>query len=347
MVDFKKYEYTIQNLYFHENASIYSMDSFEDSFLTAGGDRAIRLWKISYTDLLVDKPFTVNEAHQSSLKIVHEKSYEMHTGIVNTVRFSKDGSFFVSGADGGEIYLWLNNERIIVRHPDGDDVYDVISHKNFIFGVSASGKLHVYEILFPESAESQKRDRALRVKHVQTLKIHSDVVQGVSYNAVHNLLISGSKDRSYKLYAFDKKITFHDKIEVYRDTKVFADENSKIIFRRPAFSRCGRFLYLVSGIGLDGSKDENHVYILHYPFRCIDFYGKIGPLESEAIKVICCQNYNVIICKKNVYLFKDNKVYLNVKNSAFYPMTDACAVEPDILLFSSLDGFIYSLRLFE
>lgn len=340
-----QYEYTIQNLYFHENASIYSIDSFENRFLTAGGDKAIRSWTITHLDQTSEKPFTVNESHQSSLKIVHDKNYELHTGIVNTVRYSNDGTFFVSGSDGGEIFLWINDSRIVIRNPDGDDIYDITTHKNFVFGASASGKLFVYEIMFPENNGSLKKEKAIKPKLIQSLKIHSDVVQGVAYNNIHNLLVSGSKDRSYKLYFFDKKINFHDKIEFYKEAKVFADENSKIIFRRPTFSNCGKLLYLVAGISQSGNKDENYVYILHYPFRCIDFYGRIGPLESEAIKVICGSQFNVIICKKNVYLFKDNEVYLNVKNSAFYPLTDACVIEPDIVLLSSFDGFIYSLRI--
>ncbi|EPR78627.1 hypothetical protein SLOPH_1069 [Spraguea lophii 42_110] len=45
-----KYNITVHNLYFHDNASIYTIDSYKNIIVTGGGDKSIRIWRIYKND---------------------------------------------------------------------------------------------------------------------------------------------------------------------------------------------------------------------------------------------------------------------------------------------------------
>ncbi|KAM0679405.1 hypothetical protein BDAP_000272 [Binucleata daphniae] len=183
--------------------------------------------------------------------------------------------------------------------------------------------------------------QTLKCKHIQTIKAHSDIIQGMAYNKKYNVIATCAKDRSVKTFYLDKKLVFIDKIDTYENEKCFADENSKMLFRRPAFSFCCKYLYLPACIDIDGNFC---VFVLHYPFRSIDFYGKIGSFDSPATKILSSQDCTIIMCKKSIYYIENNAVLFSVKNTSFFPMTDCCYMD-NLFCFTSLDGFIYTLRL--
>lgn len=354
----KKVEYTTQNLYSHDNASIYSIDSSNSMFLTAGGDKNIILWNLQKENEEikkimgpneinhenVKKEVIINEAHQTTVKIVFNKTYEKHTKSINCVRFNKNGKLFASCSDGGEIIIWFDNETVILKEPDSKDIYEICWGDNFLFAGTSNGRLHLYEITYNDKLNENETKKVLKGKLIQTIKAHSDIIQGMCYNEKYKLLVTASKDRSYKIFFMDKKLNFVDKIDVFNNEKIFSDDANKILFRRPSFSFCGKFLYLISGIQENSKINENFVYILHYPFRGIDFLGKIGPLETPSVKMICSEKYNLVVCKKNIYVCNNVQILFMIKNASFFPLTDGCQID-NAYLFSSLDGFLYSLKI--
>ncbi|KAM0687149.1 Chromatin assembly factor 1 subunit [Conglomerata obtusa] len=183
--------------------------------------------------------------------------------------------------------------------------------------------------------------KSFKFKLIQNIRAHSDIIQGLAYNNKYKVIATASKDRSTKTFYFEKKLVYIDKIEFYNKERCFADDVSKILFRRLSFSSCNKFLYLPASVD---TENRNFVYILHYPFRSIDFYGRIGPLEQPAIKIISYNEFILILCKKMIYFCKNQKVLFSIKHVAFFPMTDCCIVN-NVFCFSALDGFLYTLKL--
>lgn len=333
---FQRIEFTTQNLYFHENASIYSIDATQDTLLTAGGDRIIRSWSITKTQVNSENIFIYNETHQSSVKIHHKNTFEGHTKPINCVQFHPSGILFASAADNGEIIFWYDDTKYKIEC-ENDDIYGLCFDHEYLYIGVTSGKLLVYALNI-EIGEKI----TLLPKLIQNIRAHTDIIQGISYNFKHNCLLTGSRDRTYKTFVMEKKLVFNEKIETINGEKAFADENCKLLFRRSAFIN-DNFVYLTGGIEVS-DPHLFYVYVYHYPYRNEDLYARIGPLDTHAVKVLKHNEYTVIVCKKNVYYCINDEIIFNIKHTSFYPLTDA-AVCKDVLLCSSLDGFLYSLRL--
>lgn len=333
----KQIEYTTQNLHFHENASIYSIDSTQTLLLTAGGDKVIRSWSITKEPIQSENDFIHNESHLSSVKINYIDSFEGHTKPINCVRFHQNNSIFASSADNGEIIIWYRDIKCKLE-VENEDIYELCLGIDHLFVGLASGKLLVYALNI-EMGEQL----TLLPKLIQNIKAHCDIIQGMSFNFKNNCLLTGSRDRTYKTFVLEKKLIFNEKIESINNEKIFADENCKLLFRRSCFID-DNFIYLTGGIKASDAH-QFYVYIYHHPFRNEDLYGRIGPLDTHAIKILSHNQYTVIVCKKNIYYCKNNEIILNIKHTSFYPLTDA-AVCNDVLLCSSLDGFLYTLRHF-
>lgn len=328
-------EFTTQNLYFHENASIYSIDSSQSILLTAGGDKCVRSWSITKEPVSDEETFIHNESYQSSVKIIFQNTYEGHTRSINCVRFHPNNLLFGSAADNGEIILWYSDTKYKLEI-ENDDIYELCFGTDHLFVGLASGKLLVYALNITIDEKI-----LLLPKLVQNLKAHTDIIQGMSFNYDFNCLLTGSRDRTYKTFVMEKKLVFNEKIEAINNEKAFADENCKLLFRRSSFIH-GNYVYLTGGIE-PSDPHLFYVYVYHYPFRNDDLYCRIGPLDSHAVKVLSHGKYTIIICKKNVYFCEGQKMIFNIKHTSFYPLTDAAMCD-DILLCSSLDGFLYTLR---
>lgn len=201
-------EVTTHNLYFHEEASIFSIDSFEDILATAGGDNAIRLWKIKHIiKNKKDVNFKYTTSLNSSIKLEFTGEIICHSKSVNCVRFNKSG-FLASASDGGKIVLSKKGINIVLREQDGFDIYDLTWNKNILFVGVGNGHLEIYNI-----------DKTVKLVHKQM--IHSDYIQGITFNNKYNVLATLSKDRTAKLH-----LIVNDKLN---NIDAFDNENERNI----------------------------------------------------------------------------------------------------------------------
>lgn len=381
-----KVELTTHNLHFHDQASIYSVDSKDRMIATAGGDHDVRIWLIEKLGCK-NLDFCHTNALNSSVKIQYKYTLSGHTKMVNCVRFSDE--YLASGSDGGAVLIWDINKfdkglSHCVRKSDGDDVYEVAWHKNFLFLGLSSGQISVYKIsktcedsrneksenndnshkfcilenekiqIAEGEAEknvleqtpkkkakliTSKVDTSVNIEHVQTMKAHSDIIQGLSFNHFYSILATQSKDCTSKIFYFDQKLNFLCKNDNFNDKKIIFE--GKSFYKRLSFVK-KNFLFLPS-CSLD---NENVVFVYAYPFR--EIYSKIGPFDSAVQKVHEWQEGIVFITKKSCYLIREKdgtyESVFHITDTTFLPTTDACSIE-NLLIISSLDGFIASLRL--
>jgi hypothetical protein len=154
-----------------------------------------------------------------------------------------------------------------------------------------------------------------------------------------------SKDKTSKTYLLDRKLTLVDKIESFNGEKLFLGDEGNTLYRRIDYSSCGRFLYLCCGVTYDGEgkRPSYCVHVYHYPFKSENLYGRIGPLDYPPIKIISTKTEIVILTKKSLYFVRGGEVLFCVKDVSFHLLTDGCLMN-GIFYFSSIDGFVYSLR---
>lgn len=309
-------EVTTHNLYFHEQSSIFSIDSHGDLICTGGGDGVARLWKIipSQSNNGINN-FNYCTALNSSTKIDYISDVHTHSKAVNCVRFNSRGDI-ASCSDGGKVLV--NNST--VREADGKDCFDLLWIENYLVVGTICGLVEVFLV-----GDVPKR--------VESKKIHSDIVQGLAYSPLNKLLVTVSKDNNSSLLLFNEE---NGKIKILErmENKFFA--NSRGFYRRISFSKDQLFLYLVSS-------KNNCLNILSHPFRDEHLFVKIGPLDSEVIRVIE-DDYFYVITKKSVYIFKDRDFKVCVENISFKSTTDATICN-NILFVTSLDGFIASVKI--
>lgn len=262
------------------------------------------------------------------------------------------------------------------KFSDGDDVYDMVWNGDLLFMAQASGNVSVYRIeeietdfvaqlgekdttsvkcededtrpvIDVESERHPLKKRAVITKIqekqsinatlLQTIKAHSDVVQGIAYCKKHNVLATQSKDRSLKLFTYDTKLKLHCKIDQHLSEKFISIGRS--FFKRLSFIK-DDFLFVAGCV----YKNCNWVYVVVYPFT--EIYKKIGPFDSTVQKIIEWNDLVIVLTKRSAYALKDNGCVFSVKNITFRGITDATIVN-DSLMISSLDGFLSSIRIAE
>ncbi|KAF7684376.1 Chromatin assembly factor 1 subunit B [Astathelohania contejeani] len=361
-------EITTHNLHFHDNASIFSIDATDTKIATAGGDKAIRLWNIK-TRPRKEKEFCYTTAINSTISLEYVATLVRHPRTVNCIRFSPCKNYLASCCDGGQVGIWELKEEgaeyINVKDIDGDDAYELAWGGNKLFVGFSSGRLILYEISKKEeiqkSKENIKNEEAnkkikilylptLNIRLLHSVKAHSDIIQGLSYNPSFNLLTSMSKDRSAKTFLVDKKLTLIEKYDYLFNERMFADEKTKCFFRRLSYSEDGKLLYFCCGIGdIYGknanlkNKSKHCVYVMHYPFKSDNIIARIGPFDSSPIKILNYNKYLLVFTRRSLYLFKDKEFLVCINNMTFLQITDAC-IANGVVYVSAGDGFVSSMR---
>lgn len=354
-------EVTTHNLHFHDQASIYSVDSKGAFLATAGGDTDVRVWEVEKCKAK-EQSFCHTNALSSSVKIHYRHTLSAHQRTVNCVRFGD--RHLASSSDGGHVLVWRISEFAkdiahTVRASDGDDAYEVRWSGALLFVGLASGNVSVYRVgedseEAPETPardspnEDPRRARIVRmssdtcparIEHVQTVKAHSDIVQGLSFNPFHSVLATISKDRSFKTFHLGERLKMVHRGDSFGDKKFIAVGRS--FFKRISF--VGKdFLFLTNCV----VDEKNVVLVYAYPFRspC----AQVGPFDSTVQCIFEWGRYVAIATKRSLYLVSgvgsDYRSVFAVNNLTFLPTTDTCVVE-DVLFVSSLDGFLSSVRL--
>lgn len=163
-------------------------------------------------------------------------------------------------------------------------------------------------------------------------KIHSGTIQGISFNKKYKLIATHSLDKTVKVHRIDEtSLTF---ISVF-DQKI---DNSRGLFKRLFFDDDTLYIFIKNSI----------VHCISYPFKQVHLQKKIGPLNSTPVKILKSNfkgsNLLYICTKRSVYIFEKNNLICMVDNCSFMAITDAF-VSNDMLVVSSLDGFLASVRL--
>ncbi|KAF9762941.1 Chromatin assembly factor 1 subunit B [Nosema granulosis] len=318
------FEVTTHNLYFHDQSSIFSLDSFQDLLCTGGGDGVARLWKIessesSSTGSTFLEYFT---ALDSPIKISYLSDLHTHSRTVNCVRFSRNGDL-ASCSDGGKIFVTLSGKIVSVREADGKDCYELLWIDNFLVAGLSCGTIEVFK-----TSEQG-------VCKLSSLKIHSDTVQGLTYRNTSSLLVSVGKDNLLALMDFNLETGEISKISTNNLAAYNLASTNRGFYRRISFSKDG-LLQLVSC-------KTNLLINLSHPYRELHWLSKVGPLDSDTIRVVE-DKLTYIVTKKSVYVYEESNLKGCVENISFKSTTDAtmCC---GILFVSSLDGFISSLKL--
>lgn len=375
-------EVTTHNLHFHDQASIYSVDSRDSMIATAGGDTDVRIWRV---EKLVPKEqkFCYTHALTSSVKIHYMHTLSAHQRTVNCVRFGSD--YLATCSDGGHVLVWNTHElgggvAHTVRAPDGDDAYEVAWGGSFLFVGLASGNVAVYEVerlagesgdeAGPEDAAQPDTDAAackenstcpnggisgtkrakitrmeasspICVRHVQTLKVHSDIVQGLSFNPFHSVLATQSRDRTAKVLHFECRLAVLHRHESFGDGRTIC--TGKAFFKRLSFVK-KNFLFLTHC----REESSNVVFVYAYPFRSL--YACIGTFDTAVQRVVEWGEYIVVVTMRSLYVVEETgggyRTVFAINNATFLPITDAC-VASGLLVVSSMDGFLASVRLSE
>ncbi|KAK1347432.1 hypothetical protein CWI37_0265p0010 [Hamiltosporidium tvaerminnensis] len=209
----------------------------------------------------------------------------------------------------------------------------------------------------------QENPYSFSVTETFSQKIHSDLIQGISYNLEFSLFTTFSRDRSCKTFFFnEKKIKMVEKIE-----GIFCGERSKSFFRRGCYSSDGKFLYLCSGLvnssvfsnesknipinptlshiaNLDGKKTTHCIFVLHYPFKYKCLYAILGPFDSAVTKIVYLEEKLFVVTKKSIYVFENQNLLFCVANIGFLPVTDGVFWN-NYFIISSLDGFLSSIKI--
>ena len=215
---------TIQVVW-HGKEPVYSLDFHPNGLLvTAGADREIKTWRVS------------NDA-TGYPQVEHVDTLVGHSKTVNCVRFSPDGQRIVSGADGGELMLWLASSpedavaqgnlvseeeasagyrRHGVLRGHVDDVMDVAwSHDG---SAVVSGSIDNQSIVWsPDTMKALKK-----------FESHKHFVQGVAWDPHGQYFLTISADRMCKVHALKPK-----------KRKVEAGDGSG--GRKPTAERIGEF----------------------------------------------------------------------------------------------------------
>ncbi|KAL0265958.1 UNVERIFIED_CONTAM: hypothetical protein PYX00_011675 [Menopon gallinae] len=349
-----KVEVTTHNLHFHDQASIYSVDSRDSTIATAGGDTDVRIWAVE-TLAPKSQQFCYTHALTSSVKIHYRHTLSAHQRTVNCVRFG--GDYLASCSDGGHVLVWNTHEfekdvAHTVRAPDGDDAYEIAWGGGVLFVGLASGNISVYEVAAQEcgdggdassgtdaaackendtcgngSGGDTKRARItridalpqVRVRHMQTVRAHQDIVQGLSFNPHHSILATQSRDRTAKVFHFGCKLAVLHKYESFGDGRSVCA--GKAFFKRLSFAK-KNFLFLTHCC----TGKRNAVFVYAYPFRSL--YACIGPFDSAVQRVHDWGEYIAVITKRSLYVLDEAdgafRSVFAVNNATFLPITDAC-----------------------
>lgn len=308
-------EVTTHNLYFHEEASIFSIDTFNNLIATGGGDGIVRLWQINDTEIKKEGDFVYTTALNSSIQLVYKSDLVGHTKAVNCVRFSYLG-ILASSSDTGRVLLHFNDKTHVLRGSDELDCYELTWAKDTLYVGLSNGLIEEYQVLYDDN---------FYCKLVKSCFLHTDIIQGLAYNSKHFLLLSVSKDRTLKISQDDKML---DKINL--------NTNGRSFFRRTCFSKCNNMCFITN-------YKNSSILVLTYPFTEKHWIYKLGPFDSEIVKVIENNLLLFVLSKTSLYFYYNFNLLGCIENICFKSVTDATLYN-NILFISSLDGFIATFK---
>lgn len=332
---------------------------------TAGGDRAVRLWRIpvdGHTNIGVQYLATLNG----------------HAKAVNTVSWNKKGDILASAGDDGHVCLWSRGStahRPIDSDPEepeywhtikrmrstGSEIYDICWAPNGL-AIAAACMDHIVRIFDLE--------KGLETRQLQD---HSLNVQGVAWDPLGEYLVTQSSDKSVIFYTINQKLELR-KTSVLREVDisdsrvgVFHDEKLASFFRRPSWAPDGSFLLVPSGLvksGQDGeTKSSNAVFglsrqrmtqimaVMPQPKSsiCISFCPVKFKGGGEKDSKFCLDYklvYAVALERATVIYDTDHDSPIGmVANLHYAGLTDlAWSYDGRFLIITSIDGFCSVIR---
>lgn len=363
---YKSIEITTYDLYFHENSPVSSTDYFNNYIATSGYDDTVRIWKIKINKM--DSGNSYKTSVNSSIKIYYLEEFNGFKGIINCVRFcpleyfkkienlnndcklnNENIKYFIVGcADGGKVVINNSKKSFTIRNSDDDNAYDLCwVSENRILICFGSGNVELYEINFGENFVS---------KLICRQKIHNCPIQGISYNKKHNVFSTHCLDKTVKVH-FIEELILDDVISIKFKKVSEITENIDVgmsVYRR----------LLISDDDLFVINKNKFLTVYSSPFLGVNKIKKIGPFNSSIIKILKIDKLLIIITKMSIYGLKHEKVFDEVKrhnktfedilfgvdNAAFKELTDGFVFEngnEKIIFYSSMDGFLGSIRLQE
>ncbi|RKP01816.1 hypothetical protein CXG81DRAFT_1626, partial [Caulochytrium protostelioides] len=208
---------------------------------TAGGDKNVRLWRLSYAGPTPAVDYLATLAR--------------HNGAVNCVRWSPVAPVLASASDDGQIILWTQNVGAddlpdaeywspsrLLRGPSGGDVYDMAWSPcgGYLASACIDRSVRVWE--------------TRRGTCVRTIPNHDHYVQGVAWDPMNRVIASMAADRTLRLYSVaGNGAPAVPLIPVVapatkRTWRLWPGEETGSFFRRLAFSPDGKLLFVPTGL---------------------------------------------------------------------------------------------------
>jgi len=191
----------------------------------------------SPSSLFLIRPITIFVMVLGFVGLAYGEDFELfvqlgHSGRINSVNFSPDGNFVLSGSTDNTLKLWNVNT--------GREIRTFRGHSGSVNSVSFSPDGNF--VLSGSTDKTLKLWNVNTGREIRTFRGHSGSVNSVSFSPDGEYAVSGSNDKSLILWDIDKG----------ERIKVFCGHNAAIL--SVAFSFDGR--YVVSGSGESG---------YHYP----------------------------------------------------------------------------------
>ncbi|KAL6121182.1 hypothetical protein NUSPORA_01930 [Nucleospora cyclopteri] len=327
----KPVEVTTHNLHFHENSGILSLDYCENLIATSGYDKSIRLWEINLT--AINSLYTENcykTAANSSIRIGFYREFTNFKGIVNCVRFYRgndleSGFYRIAASDdtGRVILIIINGETAnykVIHEGEGNSCYDLSwINKNELALCFDSGKIKILKI-------EEKILKKIKYQTVLEKEIHNSIIQGISIC---------KKTKRIATFSLDKTL----KISLLNNLEIFSVLTADLDLTHGIFKRI-----LIDDNLLYVPTKRKTLSIFVYPFKPENLHMKLGPFNAPVVKILKNEEFLVVVTKKSIYILKDYKKQVYVDNVAFKEVTDAF-IDDKIIFYSSMDGFLGSIRL--
>ncbi|KAH9386689.1 chromatin assembly factor 1 subunit B [Nematocida major] len=357
------------NLQFHEDSAIFSVAAVERGgktvIATAGGDKAIRLWEYAYTGEPPREEFEYKTALSEGCAITHIFTLAKHKGSVNSVEFSKDGKYLVSGGDTGTVFLWdveevmqstpseedrkYQGQPVLVRESDGADIYEVKWFAGKILVGTSAGRVEQYALstvfpgnsqgkekakgggVLPESAAAEQGGKEAKKPGVKIRMIEefapSLAAKCVSSKQVHKDTIQGiaCTEGMFATIGNDRVV------------KVFSQDGKLIqkVSKKSLISDKHAFFFRRLFFGPDGSlylpsathEGKNTVNILSPPEYRVT--KAIQGFSSSTVCALVTQRFLVVSEGRNLYVFseKEHALAFRIADCAFLPITDVVCIQ--------------------